>query len=58
MLLLKVTFISGLTRAPTGADIRPLPNFFFVDGGKTAVRSAAKFDMTIYSSFLHIMCKL
>ena len=31
---------------------------FFVDNGKTAARSAAKFGMTIPSFFLHIMCKL
>ena len=30
----------------------------FVDNGKTAARSAAKFGMTISSSLLHIMCKL
>ena len=34
------------------------PRRFFVDSGKTATRSAAKFCMTIPSSFLHIMCKL
>ena len=39
------------------ADIRP-PRRFCVDSGKTAERSAAKFDMTIPSSLLHNMCNL
>ena len=43
-------------RTDGGADIRP-PRRFFVDSGKTAARSAAKFGMTISSSFLHMMCK-
>ena len=30
----------------------------FVDNGKTAARSAAKFGMTISSLLLHILCKL
>ena len=46
-----------LTRAPTGGGYPP-PRRFFVDSGKTAARSAAKFGMPIPSSFLHIMCKL
>ena len=48
----------NLTRAPTGGGGYPPPRRFFVDSGKTAARSAAKFGMTIPSSFLHIMCKL
>ena len=44
-------------RTDGGADIRPPPRRFFVDNGKTAARSAAKFGMTIPSSLLHMMCK-
>ena len=36
----------------------PPPRRFFVDIGKTAARIAAKFDMTIPLSLLHIICKL
>ena len=50
--------ISVISRAPTGGGrISALPRRFFADSGKTAARSAAKFDMTIPSSFLHVMCK-
>ena len=39
------------------ADIRPLRRFF-VDNGKTAAHSAAKFGMAVFSSPFHIICKL
>ena len=43
-----------------GASI-PAPSvsfFFFVDNGKTAERSATKFDMSISTSILRIMRKV
>ena len=46
-----------LTRAPTGGISAPLPLRFFMNSGKTAARSAAKFGMTIYLSILRVVCK-
>ena len=46
-----------LTRAPTGGGYPPLPFKFFINSGKTAARSAAKFCMTIYLSILRVVCK-
>ena len=37
------SLLVSLTRAPTGADIRPPSPSFFVDGGKTAASSAPTF---------------
>ena len=51
------TFSSNPRTDGGRADIRH-PEVFFVDNGKTAARSAAKFGMAIYSSLLHTMCKL
>ena len=56
-LLLKMVYMGThmVTLAPTGGRISAPSRRVFVDNGKTAARSAAKFGMNI-SSFFYTLC--